>query len=154
MIFERQRIGHKVMRALYGLLLALMPIGAFAQNTAEPVIPGYLSTAGCPSTSPCFIPYGPGLPTKPSPLTALASTQTLTLTTSAQPLTVPQGATSATWSVTGGSAVYRDDGTAPTATVGLTLPTGVWGYAGPLGAVQFILPSGVTGTVVTVAYYK
>lgn len=96
----------------------------------------------------------PSVVVKPGTFTALASTQTLTLTGSAQTLTVPTGATSATFTVTGGNANYRDDGTAPTASIGLTLPPGVWSYSGPLAAIQFILPTGVTGTVVTAGYYK
>jgi hypothetical protein len=91
----------------------------------------------------------------PHQFVALPSTQTLTLTTSPQALTVPTGATVATLTVQTGAAMYRDDGTTLTQTNGLTLQVGgPYTYSGPLGSLNFILPSGVTGTTVSVAYYK
>lgn len=145
------------------LLCLFLPIAAHAQSGAQRIPTCGQGEPG-PGTSPTYMDANGNLcvtgalagtiNTKSAPLTALAGTQTLTLTTTAQALTVPTGATSATLSVTGGAAVYRDDGTAPTATVGMTLPVGLWTYVGPLSAVKFILPTGVTGTVVTVAFYQ
>lgn len=50
-------------RLLFAALVALGLAGtASAQNTAQPVITGYLTTSGCPSTAltPCFVQYGVG----------------------------------------------------------------------------------------------
>lgn len=48
---------------LVALLLALAPAAALAQSTAEPVVPGYLTTIGCrPGFLSCFVPYGPSGP--------------------------------------------------------------------------------------------
>lgn len=50
-------------RFLFGLIFAVcLGAAAQAQNTAAPVITGYLSTSGCPSAAltPCFIQYGAG----------------------------------------------------------------------------------------------
>lgn len=50
-------------RFLFALILvALLGSQASAQNTATPVITGYLSTSGCssPALTPCFIQYGAG----------------------------------------------------------------------------------------------
>jgi len=110
-----------------------------------------LSDKGHAQTNPTW--------TKPAPLTAIVGTQTLVLTTSPQGLAVPSGALLATLSVTGSSSTtaaanYTDAGNPPTATTGLTLPPGLWTYKGPLASILFILPSGVTGTVITVGYYK
>ena len=89
------------------------------------------------------------------PLVPLAGTQTITVTSSAQGLTVPAGATKAVLSITTGNVHYRDDGTAPTPTVGLTLTPGPpFVYSGALGAIQFILPTGVGAATVTAAFYQ
>jgi hypothetical protein len=154
MMTKRERM--KSILTVATVMAMTLCTAAHAQNAQR--IPTCGNGSPGPGTSPLFMDANGNLcqtgTTKPGALTAIASTQTLTLTTSAQTLTVPTGATSATLSVTGGLAIYRDDGTAPTATSGLTLPVGVWNYSGPLAAIQFILPTGVSGTVVTVAYYK
>lgn len=70
--------------------------------------------------------------------------------TSATGLTVPAGATLAV--IVGATLAFswRDDGTAPTSTVGMIWPVGTpLYYAGNLGAIQFI---SATGTV-NVSYY-
>ncbi|HTW34171.1 MAG TPA: hypothetical protein VMD53_06110 [Rhizomicrobium sp.] len=53
---------------------------------------------------------------------------------------IPAGATLASISVEGQTVRYRDDGTAPTASVGTPLPAGLtaWPYSGSLSAIQFI----------------
>lgn len=81
--------------------------------------------------------------------------QQLALTSAAQNLTVPTGATVAAIYVTatGGVARYRDDGVAPTSTVGMPLSTGAqFIYSGSLSAIQFILGSGATATL-DISYY-
>ena len=73
--------------------------------------------------------------------------------TSATSLTVPTGATIAQICVAGGTANYRDDGTAPTASVGIPWGAGCAAYGGPLATVQFINQTGSTATL-SVSYYK
>ncbi len=70
---------------------------------------------------------------------------------SATGLTVPAGAVVALVCVEGGSVRYRDDGTAPTATVGIPL-SGCMSYAGPLSAIQFI-SVGASSTI-DALYYR
>ena len=54
-------------------------------------------------------------------------------------LAVPAGATTAVLEVSGQAVRYRDDGTAPTATVGMPVPAGQQiSYSGNLAAIQFI----------------
>jgi hypothetical protein len=66
---------------------------------------------------------------------------------------VPSGATLAVITVEGASVRYRDDGTSPTASVGLLLPIGgPWPYSGSLSAVQFIQTT--TSAAIDVAFYK
>ena len=62
---------------LAALLIVLMPILAWAQNTATPVQPGYISTSGChsPALTPCFIPYNAA---NPMPITGTATTPWIT----------------------------------------------------------------------------
>lgn len=81
------------------------------------------------------------------------ATQTLTLTGSAQTLTVPVGTVWATLCLEVANARWRDDGTAPTAAVGMPLTSGqCFQYAGPFGQFQIIAQSG--SPVITVAYYR
>lgn len=69
-------------------------------------------------------------------------------------LTVPAGATIAQLIVEGtGGFRYRDDGVAPTSSVGMFIATGAaFQYAGPLSAIQFIAASG--SPTLDVSYYK
>lgn len=81
------------------------------------------------------------------------ATQTLTLTGSAQTLTVPAGTVWATICLEVSNARWRDDGTAPTASVGVPLTAGqCMQYAGPFGQFQAIAQSG--SPVMTIAYYR
>ena len=89
----------------------------------------------------------------------LATTQSLSVGATATGLTVPVGATAAIVSVETEAVRYRDDGTAPTATVGVYLPVtatigSLYSFIGRaiLANIQFIATTG-TATV-TVAYYK
>jgi hypothetical protein len=79
----------------------------------------------------------------------------LTLTGTAQQLTVPAGATFAIMRVSTADASWRDDGTAPTASIGFSLlHTDVvpFEYWGDLGAFEAIAVSG--SPVLNVSYYK
>jgi len=67
-------------------------------------------------------------------------------------LAVPPGATIAQMCVEGGTARYRDDGTAPTASLGIPAGAGCFAYAGQLSALQFIAQSG--SPTIDVSYYK
>lgn len=68
-------------------------------------------------------------------------------------LTPPAGATIAQISVETAGVRYRDDGIAPTATVGMPVAAGTsFQYAGPLTAIQFIAQSG--SPTIDVLYYK
>lgn len=79
--------------------------------------------------------------------------QQITSLSSAAALTVPIGATIALVAVEGGSIRYRDDGTAPTATVGMPIAAGQeFQYTGNLAAIQFI-SQGAAATL-DVLYYK
>lgn len=75
---------------------------------------------------------------------------------SATGLTVPTGATIAQICVETAGVRYRDDGVAPTSSVGMplvatsTVPA-CFQYAGPLGAIQFIAISG--SPTMDVSYY-
>jgi hypothetical protein len=70
--------------------------------------------------------------------------------TSATSLTPPAGAKLAVFSVGTAAVFYRDDGTAPTSSLGVTLPSGtIIGYASRFDLIQFI---SATGTV-DVSYY-
>jgi len=68
-------------------------------------------------------------------------------------LTAPAGASIAWICVEGASVRYRDDGIAPTASVGIPAAAGsCWAYGGPLSAIQFIAQSG--SPTIDVSYYK
>ena len=67
-------------------------------------------------------------------------------------LTVPSGATIAVVQAEGADVRWRDDGTAPTATVGMLLPAGAeLRYTGALAALRLIQAS--AGATVNVSYY-
>lgn len=79
--------------------------------------------------------------------------QTVGSLTSASLLSVPAGATIAYITVEGAPVRWRDDGTAPTATVGTLVGVGSQIiYSGSLAAIQFIQQS-ATATL-DVSYYK
>lgn len=85
--------------------------------------------------------------------------QQITATGVAQTLTVPTvtsgaqtvAACYALIQASGGSVNWRDDGTAPTATIGMTIPAGAeLAYNGNLKAIQLIATA---GTLINVSYY-
>jgi len=85
--------------------------------------------------------------------------QQLTLTGSAQHLTLPKppagvvvGYAVIQCTGTTATAIWRDDGTAPTSSVGMTLSTGSeLDYVGDFTALQFIIGSG--SPVLNISYY-
>jgi hypothetical protein len=74
----------------------------------------------------------------------------------AMSFTIPTGATMAFVTVSGNSVRYRDDGTAPTALLGVTLPVTTAGlpflYQGTLSKIQFIPTTG--SATLDVLYYR
>jgi hypothetical protein len=79
---------------------------------------------------------------------------TATQLASAQKLTVPAGANVALISVEVAAVRWRDDGTAPTTSIGMYLPNGLapFEYSGTLDAIEFIAATG--SPLVNVSYYK
>lgn len=78
--------------------------------------------------------------------------QVATLTTSTA-LTVPADARMAVFTPETQAVRYRDDGTAPTAAVGMPLAVGVtYMYSGNLAAIRFI--EQVVGAKLNVSYYR
>lgn len=79
--------------------------------------------------------------------------QQITSLTAAVSLTVPAGARTAWLSIETANVRMRDDGTAPTATVGLVLVSGNdYMYSGNLPAIKLIAATGTP--VVDVLYYS
>jgi hypothetical protein len=92
------------------------------------------------------LPSGTGLPLGYQQIAAIQSNAVATLT-------VPAGALSAIVEVEAQAVRYRDDGTAPTATVGVPIAAGARiAFYGFLGALQFIAQ--VNGAILNVSYYK
>lgn len=78
--------------------------------------------------------------------------QQITVTT-VQGLTVPKGATCAVIAVEAQAVRWRDDGVAPSATVGMPLLVGAsLEYGGTLSAIQFIAET--PGGIINVSYYR
>lgn len=80
--------------------------------------------------------------------------QQLTGMSSAQSLTVPVGATLAIIQAEAQSVRWRDDGTAPTASVGMLILTATSGlaYVGNLANIQLI--QATSGAIANVSYYQ
>ena len=82
--------------------------------------------------------------------------QQISAPAAATPLTVPAGARMALITVSGQSVRWRDDGTAPTAAIGVLLPVTTSGlpfqYSGTLTAFQVIQTA--ASATVDVAYYR
>ncbi len=79
--------------------------------------------------------------------------QQITSLASAAKLTVPQGATMAILEAETEAVRWRDDGTAPTASIGMLLETDTpYEYSGDLSAIQFIATT--SGAVLDVSYYQ
>ena len=80
--------------------------------------------------------------------------QQITGLTAAASLTVPTGTTDVLLSAEGAPVRFRDDGVAPTTSVGMLLPIGVvpYLYSGTVSALQFIQAS-ATG-ILNVSFYR
>lgn len=77
----------------------------------------------------------------------------ITSTSSAIGLSPPSEATIAEITVEAQAIRYRDDGTSPTASVGMPVAAGnSFQYAGDLTAIKFIAQ--VSGAILNVSYYK
>ncbi len=90
---------------------------------------------------------------KDTPLSPTGSYQQLVNPATSTALTVPPGARYAMLNVEGANGIrMRDDGTAPTATVGILLTAGTnYWYTGKLAAVR-VIAGGAAGTL-NVLYY-
>jgi hypothetical protein len=152
----------KQLRYLTIVAALALPSVAFAQpGPTSLCTPIYNATTGAESCVNVGQP-SPGitatnsLPTKELPYTYTAlGYQQITAGTlaSATALTVPTGATIAEVCVDTAPVRYRDDGTAPTASVGMPAAAGTcFAYSGALAAIQFILASG--SPVLNVSYYR
>jgi hypothetical protein len=120
------------------ILVGVVAVAAFAATSRRDASGNgvYDKAQGAGTQTNPFTPV-----TAPAPYveTALGCAQLASLGTAAGFASVPAGATLVRFSVTGQSVRYRDDGTNPTATVGVVLPTGVlFDYSGALGAIKFI----------------
>lgn len=79
--------------------------------------------------------------------------QQITSLSAAAGLTVPDGATSAVIVAEAQAVRYRDDGTAPTATVGIPLAVAaVLQYTGTLSAIKFIEQT--SGAKLNISFYR
>jgi hypothetical protein len=132
-------------RFLLSTILVLTPTLAFAQTAAQ-VVPGYnapVGRSGCPSVGPCFIPGAPSQPLGYQQLTSLAA---------ATALTVPTGALEALIVCESQTVRWRDDGTNPTASVGMPLTANVaFPYLGNLAAIKIIQTT--ASATCNVSYY-
>lgn len=131
-----------------GLLAFVTP--AFAQTTASRNVPGHYNTPhtglpGCGVTTvgPCYIPSIPAIPLGFQQLASLGT---------ATALTPPGGAIEAFIVCTGQTVLWRDDGTNPTASVGVPLPVNTaFPYTGNLAAIKFI--QATASATCNVSYY-
>jgi hypothetical protein len=89
----------------------------------------------------------------PYSYTALGCQQITSLASAAPFASVPTGAKLATVTPEVQPVRYRDDGTAPTASIGpLLYPGLVWSYSGPLASIQFIQTA--ASATIDVCFYK
>ena len=134
-----------MLRYVLAVMLALCAAPALAQ-TAQPEIPGHLSTTGCPgSIVPCFVPAQSWQPVGFQQILAFSGLQTLT---------VPTGATWAIIRAETNNIRWRDDGVSPTASVGQFMVTTdqPFIYTGSLSTFS-VIP--VTGSAtLDIAYYR
>jgi hypothetical protein len=97
------------------------------------------SGVGSPNDSGQTLTGGGGGSNAPYTFTPLGCNRITALTAAAGWVSIPSGALLVALDVEGQAVRYRDDGTAPTASVGVLLPVGgPWPYSGTLGAIQFI----------------
>lgn len=124
---------------LFGTLaIAILPLPAHAQSSAQPVLPGFLSTSGCPSVNltPCYLPYSN---TNPLPVTSsgggttTANQGTPNTTANAWPIKNTDGTNTAAVKAASTPAATTDpalvvaispNNTIPVSAASLPLPTG------------------------------
>lgn len=122
-----------------------------------------LALAAAPTLAANHMPPVPGPqgPTQPIPAAVVPYIYTplgcaqITSLAAAAGLTPPTGATLVVMSIEGQPVRYRDDGTNPTATVGVLLPvsTGApWSYSGPLASIKFIQTAPTA--IIDVCFYQ
>lgn len=98
---------------------------ASAQSTAQPVVPGYLTTTSCPTgQTTCFIAYGANSPPViPDPAVPTGYQQFTSLATATN-FTPPALTTFCVITAEGAALRFRTGGTAATASVGVPLAVG------------------------------
>ena len=114
-------------------------MGPLTTGLGRKTMSGYVSLTGSDGATAIS-------PANPLPVTTATTTgrlakgyQQLSSLASAQTLTPPAGATFALVACEGQSVRWRDDGTSPTASVGMELMVGqTLVYDGPLAAISFI----------------
>ena len=120
--------------------MATNPPRAPVNAIGAPLVELTSATGGTPTV----VPVSGGTPLGYQQITSLASSTALA---------VPTGATVAQISVEAAGVRYRDDGTAPTASIGMPLLAGAnFTYGGNLASLRFIAISG--SPVLNVSYYK
>lgn len=131
-------------RWLFLAALLCACVVAVDSSAQTPVVSG--AVVPCPgSTSGCFKPPVAGIPLGYQQMTSLASATALP--------SIPTAAQEALIICTGQSVEWRDDGTAPTATIGMPLAVNTTlVYTGQLSAFQ-IIQTAATATC-NVSYYR
>ncbi len=136
---------------LLGLLLGL-PLSAQAQTQAS-VIPGYMSTSGCPSgLSVCFVAYGSSLPFTPGVNTATPTDRGGTITSGGTSQTLAASNTSRKLLLVENPCNATED--LFIATAGAATVNGAGNYAdlGPCGSASLVVNGIViTGAVTVIA---
>lgn len=107
-----------------------------------------IATRSVPAAQSVYLVGPNGAQAKPLGFQQLTAVQLA----SAQPLTVPNGAILAVIQAATGAVAWRDDGTAPTASVGMAIAAGAeLQYNGDLSAIQLILAT--AGAIANISYY-
>jgi hypothetical protein len=116
------------------------------QGTSPWVVSGTVTPSNT-SAAPLYVADAP------YSYTALGCQQITSLASAAPFASVPTGAKLATVTPEVQPGRYRDDGTAPTASIGpLLYPGLVWSYSGPLASIQFIQTA--ASATIAVCFYK
>lgn len=134
-----------IKKLLLAAVLIMAPTLATAQTAAQ-VIPGNPSIGGpgCPAPQACFYPTTASPPLGYQQLTSLAGSTALT---------VPAGAVEAFIVCETQTVRWRDDGVAPTASVGMPLPVNAaLPYVGKLSAFRLIETT--ASATCNVSYYQ
>jgi len=134
-----------------GIVLAA-PVSVASAQQKVPMSTGLYWLTTVPSWVPVSAANPLPMTSAPYSFSALGYQQITTLAT-ATGLTVPTGSTIAQICIETAAVRYRDDGTAPTASIGQPVAAGLcFSYSGPLAAIQFITQGG--SPVLDASYYK